>query len=865
MINENEARILSDGFRIYNDDGSSDVYDIIPPSPSLNHRGGIIAGTKTEDDTVEIKIGEDGKGYVPTYPVIIDALSKTNVEEYTPTEDYHPATKKYVDDTVNDSINSLEPCSWSEVTDKPFGEEITNYELIFENVEMTSATQSVEGLNTDSSWNVFKFPMKVIYNNTEYIITQPLDGQDVCGDSNLSEYPFSIEPANSIYWGIKTANIGDVISMYIANTEINPIDEKYIPDTIQRTSSVLTQANTNSASGSYSPTEDTDLTTKGYVDDSIEAIPSDVFIFTISDNDYETGYDLVRKTNGDNVTIGVSDVFEAYDSCKHLVVFFYTERLHLASYSSNSLIFTDVDHADHSVISTYFTFYRNTGDIIKTTRSINGIITEEDKYSGLTTTDKTIIGAINELNSDLEDKQNKNLIVTITSTTDDEGTVTYTADKTITEIYEAYSNGKPIYLVYNNGIYNLTNITSSSALFFRHQNANYEFFTITSSKIIYNGDYLQKTSDSSLTTEDTSIVGAINEVNTHVTDAESRLEVLEQTQPDWSQNDETAKDYVNNRVCYTKEPITVTILDEQELELTYDETYGDYSAANVATISDENIEYFRKADTLNVLWNDVEYELPYYYSYNNKGAMMIGDDTYVKYPFILYVLDNVFSVYTKDSAVKTKITINYVETVQLDEKYISYKPGLKVEGKIFTIDDTEVLASKGAEIFNDYDNNIATGEYGHSEGYNTKATGSYQHVQGKYNIEDTENKYAHIVGNGTYSNRSNAHTVDWNGNAEYQGDIIANACGGENPISLVNVYNKLVELITLLTVSEEDNGKTLQVVNGAWIKTYYPTAEEIADIVMSKYVETIDSINGETVYNIDILSNDLDMINGEVI
>ncbi len=41
-----------------------------------------------------------------------------------------------------------------------------------------------------------------------------------------------------------------------------------------------------------------------------------------------------------------------------------------------------------------------------------------------------------------------------------------------------------------------------------------------------------------------------------------------------------------------------------------------------------------------------------------------------------------------------------------------------------------------------------------------------------YNIEDTTNNYAHIIGNGSNIDlRSNAHTVDWNGNAWYAGDV----------------------------------------------------------------------------------------------
>lgn len=67
---------------------------------------------------------------------------------------------------------------------------------------------------------------------------------------------------------------------------------------------------------------------------------------------------------------------------------------------------------------------------------------------------------------------------------------------------------------------------------------------------------------------------------------------------------------------------------------------------------------------------------------------------------------------------------------------------------------------------------IASGEGSHAEGNGTTASGDYQHVQGKYNIEDTNNKYAHIVGNGSDADtRSNAHTLDWDGNAWYAGKL----------------------------------------------------------------------------------------------
>lgn len=136
----------------------------------------------------------------------------------------------------------------------------------------------------------------------------------------------------------------------------------------------------------------------------------------------------------------------------------------------------------------------------------------------------------------------------------------------------------------------------------------------------------------------------------------------------------------------------------------------------------------------------------------------------------------------------------------------------------------------GAEIFNDYENNVATGnyahaegtetdasadfshaegylsgargigahaegyltlaqgEYSHAEGYYSEAYGDYshvegedtiakgyaQHVQGSYNIEDPDSVYLHIVGNGEDTeSRSNAHTLDWDGNAWYAGKVSA--------------------------------------------------------------------------------------------
>ncbi len=69
----------------------------------------------------------------------------------------------------------------------------------------------------------------------------------------------------------------------------------------------------------------------------------------------------------------------------------------------------------------------------------------------------------------------------------------------------------------------------------------------------------------------------------------------------------------------------------------------------------------------------------------------------------------------------------------------------------------------------------ASGAQSHVEGRYTIAAGGAQHVEGIANIEDTEGKYLHIAGNGTYDSRSNAYTLDWDGNGWYAGTVEASA------------------------------------------------------------------------------------------
>ena len=111
-----------------------------------------------------------------------------------------------------------------------------------------------------------------------------------------------------------------------------------------------------------------------------------------------------------------------------------------------------------------------------------------------------------------------------------------------------------------------------------------------------------------------------------------------------------------------------------------------------------------------------------------------------------------------------------------------------------------------------------SGYVSHAEGTGTIASSDYQHVQGQYNIEDTTNTYAHIVGNGTSSSaRSNAHTLDWNGNAWYQGKLSQDGTPTEDKDLTTKKY------VDKLKPIDEDYNNTYSTVNN------YP----FSDIIVS--------------------------------
>ncbi len=136
----------------------------------------------------------------------------------------------------------------------------------------------------------------------------------------------------------------------------------------------------------------------------------------------------------------------------------------------------------------------------------------------------------------------------------------------------------------------------------------------------------------------------------------------------------------------------------------------------------------------------------------------------------------------------------------------------------------------------------ATGSYSHSEGFSTIANSNCQHVQGRYNIVDetggqsSSGTYLHIVGNGTFNTkRSNAHTLDWSGNAWFAGDVYVGSTSGKNKDegSKVLATQEYVD-IRVPAWTEADEGKVLKIVNGVptWANIEITSADDGAGNVV---------------------------------
>ena len=161
----------------------------------------------------------------------------------------------------------------------------------------------------------------------------------------------------------------------------------------------------------------------------------------------------------------------------------------------------------------------------------------------------------------------------------------------------------------------------------------------------------------------------------------------------------------------------------------------------------------------------------------NATTYTCTDMSWVKVGAIITVDREIFAkiISYSDSSITVDKTLSRVNLSNKELLFcygVAYGNYSHVEGQY---NDTIGIASHAEGT-----HTVASGDYSHAEGYQTIASGDRQHVQGKYNISSAA--YAHIVGNGdSDTSRSNAHTLDWDGNGWYQGSVCVGGINGDAP------------------------------------------------------------------------------------
>lgn len=286
-------------------------------------------------------------------------------------------------------------------------------------------------------------------------------------------------------------------------------------------------------------------------------------------------------------------------------------------------------------------------------------------------------------------------------------------------------------------------------------------------------------------------------------------------QSDWDINDETNPAYIKNRPFYTEsefvtfvEEQTVTVNSELWAWLTVEHT--PFVAGQTYTVVFNGTEYTCTATT-----DDNES-----FTLSHGGVHGDASDSF----FCTSYSDGSTYLSVLAEGTYTISVTGYVHDIyKIDEKYIPGvlgQPGTGVGSVIFNDYEHNIASgryafalgsdvtasgeysyaegsntvasghrshaegsyttSSGESSHAEGNGTVSSGQYSHAEGVSTRAAGRYQHVQGQFNVEDTASTYAHIVGNGKYNNRSNAHTLDWQGTAWFAGDVYVGSNSGIN-------------------------------------------------------------------------------------
>ena len=140
-------------------------------------------------------------------------------------------------------------------------------------------------------------------------------------------------------------------------------------------------------------------------------------------------------------------------------------------------------------------------------------------------------------------------------------------------------------------------------------------------------------------------------------------------QPDWTQNDSTATDYIKNRPFYTGDPVEMVFVEESTVS--FADNGGIYGAEVTSTFLGT------VGNTYKVYWDEVAYEsvcTDYRAGLAAIGNLSIvgaGSDT--GEPFIIVPNGSSIYIYTTNTSASHTISISgsIAEVVQIPDKYIS--------------------------------------------------------------------------------------------------------------------------------------------------------------------------------------------------
>lgn len=265
---------------------------------------------------------------------IVDAakiLTKDNTTAYTPTQNYHPATKKYADASslykvYNLGLNVADKTGvlllWEAEKDEynatvyrgimmgslctiplngitqaggvPLVSMFASFRKIGENNE-------TDFMYARGSSGIRVAPATVIYNNKDYTALQV----EVNGEADIMNFVGYFDRPPLLTWipYLEETGSGEVI----LNEEINNTIDVFATKEFVYSSNVLTKNNTSA----YTPTNDYHPSTKKYVDEQM-------FLLTISDTGHQ---ELVsnQDTTGETAATKINTVFGSADNFKSVV------------------------------------------------------------------------------------------------------------------------------------------------------------------------------------------------------------------------------------------------------------------------------------------------------------------------------------------------------------------------------------------------------------------------------------------------------------------------------------------------------------------------------------------------------------------